>query len=712
MASLADEFLMDMESSDEEEEDNYPVIEEEITKDFTPATLKKERKKFVEPAPEIQNFEADEDDEDVDTSFLNKIRNAAAKGGRASPSRDPSNQMADNEDDDARSSSSEETDYDSDGEPIAKKPKKAKTQEEIEYRKLQKRLQEENAQLKIDKLKQANKKLLETLEYEERETATKWFDPEMQPGNSCMIPDKKENNDAYQVYLLRKDKKKIRFILPERQKTVFDTANLRLSSHYNNILNRLDNTTLDLEKADEETYNLIIDANALLADIDFEYLKVYNFTRDVYTTRFPELETLLQDKVQYLKVAGLLLNELLNAKAVLTDNISDAQVMIVAMTATNTQGTKLTADKIEVVKEACELADNLTKDRTKITRFVKSRMSLLAPNITAIVGPGTAAQLIGKAADGLQGLSRMPGCNVLLLGQEKDNKTFNSQGKLPHAGYIYYSAMVQSVEPDLRRKAARQVANKVVLAARADANLTARERRNEPILGITFRDQIYAKYEIWDEPPKVKGIKALPKPLEHAGKKRRGGKRYRKMKERLGMTEIRKQANRTTFGEIEEDLNQEDLGISLGHLDRQSGSGVIRNLLEEKKSKVRLTKKMSAMIQKEASMNGARTAISSGFRTTHKELGGGKSTVLGWGGTMTSLGKKSSFRRGTGTASSVTFTPVQGLEIVNPDAIMAEKDEEDGMNSTASYFSQPVFKTPNLPSASSIPGLGSYIPPS
>lgn len=184
----------------------------------------------------------------MDTSFLNKIRNAAAKGGRASPSRDPSNQMADNEDDDARSSSSEETDYDSDGEPIAKKPKKAKTQEEIEYRKLQKRLQEENAQLKIDKLKQANKKLLETLEYEERETATKWFDPEMQPGNSCMIPDKKENNDAYQVYLLRKDKKKIRFILPERQKTVFDTANLRLSSHYNNILNRLDNTGLGFGK--------------------------------------------------------------------------------------------------------------------------------------------------------------------------------------------------------------------------------------------------------------------------------------------------------------------------------------------------------------------------------------------------------------------------------------------------------------------------------
>ncbi|XP_023803151.1 merozoite surface protein CMZ-8-like [Cyanistes caeruleus] len=38
------------------------------------------------------------------------------------------------------------------------------------------------------------------------------------------------------------------------------------------------------------------------------------------------------------------------------------------------------------------------------------------------------------------------------------------------------------------------------------------------------------------------------------------------MKERLGLTEIRKQANRMSFGEIEEDAYQEHLGFSLGHL--------------------------------------------------------------------------------------------------------------------------------------------------
>ena len=258
-------------------------------------------------------------------------------------------------------------------------------------------------------------------------------------------------------------------------------------------------------------------------------------------------------------------------------------------------------------------------------------MSILAPNVCEIVGPNVAAKLIGQAADGLFGLSRMPGCNILLLGQEKSTQ-FSAQAKQRHTGHVYYSNIVQSVAPDLRRKAARLVANKIALAARSDASLTAAERRKDPVLGRDMKKFIMEKLESWDKPPEVKQTKALPKPLEHAGKKRRGGKRYRKMKERLGMTDIRKQQNRTNFGEIEEDLDQEDLSITLGQLSNNASSGQIRNLVEEKKSKVRISKKMKKVLDKEQQMSGMKTNISSGFRTAHKELGG-RTTVLGWGGT-------------------------------------------------------------------------------
>jgi U4/U6 small nuclear ribonucleoprotein PRP31 len=43
--------------------------------------------------------------------------------------------------------------------------------------------------------------------------------------------------------------------------------------------------------------------------------------------------------------------------------------------------------------------------------YVSSRMNVLAPNLSAIVGTTTAAKLLGVAG-GLSGLAKMPACNV------------------------------------------------------------------------------------------------------------------------------------------------------------------------------------------------------------------------------------------------------------------------------------------------------------
>jgi U4/U6 small nuclear ribonucleoprotein PRP31 len=43
--------------------------------------------------------------------------------------------------------------------------------------------------------------------------------------------------------------------------------------------------------------------------------------------------------------------------------------------------------------------------------YVSSRMNVLAPNLSAIVGTTTAAKLLGVAG-GLGALAKMPSCNV------------------------------------------------------------------------------------------------------------------------------------------------------------------------------------------------------------------------------------------------------------------------------------------------------------
>lgn len=93
------------------------------------------------------------------------------------------------------------------------------------------------------------------------------------------------------------------------------------------------------------------------------------------------------------------------------------------------------------------------------------------------------------------------------------------------------------------------------------------------------------------------------------------------MKERLGMTDMRKFANRMNFGEIGDDVDQSDLGADMGQLTAKgaSGSGKVRVAPVDKKTQVRISK---ALQQKIARNNSAMRASA---------LGGTMSVLAGGG---------------------------------------------------------------------------------
>lgn len=72
---------------------------------------------------------------------------------------------------------------------------------------------------------------------------------------------------------------------------------------------------------------------------------------------------------------------------------------------------------------------------------------------------------------------------------------------------------------------------------------------------------IYNIFYNFQEPPPVKFIKPLPKPID-PGRKKRGGKRVRKMKERYAVTELRKQANRMNFADVNIKIYNKRLNIT------------------------------------------------------------------------------------------------------------------------------------------------------
>lgn len=141
--------------------------------------------------------------------------------------------------------------------------------------------------------------------------------------------------------------------------------------------------------------------------------------------------------------------------------------------------------------------------------------------------------------------------------------------------------------PDLRKKAARLVASKCTLAARVDSFHESAEGN----VGQQLREEIERKLEKMQEPAPSKEAKPLPRP-DDAPRKKRGGRRVRKMKEKFAVTEMRRQANRLEFGKIGEDVYQTDLGFSVGTMGKEKSGGRVRNPVVDKKTQVSISKRL------------------------------------------------------------------------------------------------------------------------
>ncbi|KAI6034329.1 hypothetical protein BKA83DRAFT_4188335 [Pisolithus microcarpus] len=381
-------------------------------------------------------------------------------------------------------------------------------------------------------------------------------------------------------------------------------------------------------------YTLIVQANNLSVDVDNEILVVHKFIRDHYAPKFPELEQLIPDPTQYIRAARILANNEDPTKVDLSGVLPPAVIMSVLITATTSSGQPLTEAQWKAVEKACGLADRLEDVRKRIFMYVSSRMNVLAPNLSAIVGTTTAAKLLGVAG-GLNALAKMPSCNVHLLGaQKKIALGFSTATQRRHTGFVFQSELVQQTPPEYQLKAQRTVGAKCVLAARMDLERT----RRDGSYGQELREKIEKHVDRLAAPPPAKITKALPVPND-GPKKRRGGRRARKAKEAYAQTELRKLQNRMVFGQPEEEVGAFDQTKGLGMIG--VGTGKVRAGLGEAKSRAKLSK-----------ANKLRTAM-----LARVAQGSASST--------------------SGTATSLTVTPVQGFELNRAAAAQRVREAND-----------------------------------
>nr|POF15988.1 u4/u6 small nuclear ribonucleoprotein prp31 [Quercus suber] len=424
---------------------------------------------------------------------------------------------------------------------------------------------------------------------------------------------------------------------------------------------------------DNPEYRLLTESNRLSTSIDGEIILVHKFIRDHYSTRFPELETLIQNPLEYAKTVAIIGNgpmEDIRAISESKENLvgqslrqvlDGPSLMVVTVEATTSRGEALSDAELGTVRTACEMTLQLDKGKKILTEYVQTRMSLFAPNLTTLIGSLTAAQLI-NIAGGVKGLAKTPACNIPPLGSKRNTSALGLASNIGvrHQGFLYNNDIIKDVPSDLKKQAMRILSAKIVLAARIDQlhESTSGEQ------GLIFADQVEKRINKLSEVPANSGVRALPAPDDKPARKR-GGRQARKAKEATAMTDLRKAQNRVAFG-------QEEAEVGYGMGDDTKGMGMIGQSDNGRIRATQVDQRTRAKLSKKNPGWGGATPAGGGTATSLRGVGpslGTPSALRNQGLRASGVGSGLRTNVGSGgTASTIAFTPIHGIELVDPKA--------------------------------------------
>ncbi|PON73942.1 Nop domain containing protein [Parasponia andersonii] len=214
---------------------------------------------------------------------------------------------------------------------------------------------------------------------------------------------------------------------------------------------------------------MIIQAIGLLDDLDKELNTYAMRVREWYGWHFPELAKIVQDNILYAKAVKLMGDRTNAAKLDFSEILPEEVETELKEASMISMGTEVSDLDLINIKELCDQVLALSEYRAQLYDYLKSRMSTIAPNLTALVGELVGARLIAHGGS-LLNLAKQPGSTVQILGAEKALfRALKTKHATPKYGLIYHASLVGQAPPKLKGKISRSLAAKTALAIRYDA---------------------------------------------------------------------------------------------------------------------------------------------------------------------------------------------------------------------------------------------------
>ncbi|KAK3699288.1 Nucleolar protein 58 [Vermiconidia calcicola] len=224
-----------------------------------------------------------------------------------------------------------------------------------------------------------------------------------------------------------------------------------------------------LKFSPDKVDTMIIQAIALLDDLDKELNTYAMRVKEWYGWHFPEMARIINDNLAYSRII-LKVGMRTNCSTTDLSDISPEEIEgAVKAAAEVSMGTEITEEDLENIQALAEQVVGFTEYRQQLSSYLSARMQAIAPNLTALVGELVGARLIAHAGS-LMNLAKSPASTVQILGAEKALfRALKTKHDTPKYGLIYHASLIGQASGKNKGKIARMLATKATLGLRVDA---------------------------------------------------------------------------------------------------------------------------------------------------------------------------------------------------------------------------------------------------
>jgi len=224
-----------------------------------------------------------------------------------------------------------------------------------------------------------------------------------------------------------------------------------------------------LKFSPDKVDTMIVQAIALLDDLDKELNTYAMRVKEWYGWHFPEMGRIVNDNLAYARV---ILNMGMRTKAAtadLAEVLPEEIETAVKAAAEVSMGTEITQEDLDNIQALAEQVVSFTEYRSQLSGYLSARMAAIAPNLTALVGDLVGARLIAHAGS-LMNLAKSPASTIQILGAEKALfRALKTKHDTPKYGLIYHASLIGQANGRNKGKIARMLATKATLGLRVDA---------------------------------------------------------------------------------------------------------------------------------------------------------------------------------------------------------------------------------------------------